>query len=130
MLREKGYRNNTFVLASRYGTDSEYGDAYLPVTPTDIWEDSFFAQFDSVEEALEALTIGAAEILGMSKTLGSIEKGKRADFAVFAENPLDYDLERFAGMHADMTILDGLIVYDAEEAAADEMCDLIFSLQL
>ena len=33
-------------------------------------------------------------------------------------------------MHADMTMVDGLIVYDAEEAAADEMCDLLFSMHL
>ena len=85
---------------------------------------------DTVEEAIEALTIGAAELLGKAKILGSIEKGKRADFVVVSENPLHSSLERFATMHADMTILDGLIVYDAEEAAADEMCDLLFSLQL
>ena len=130
MLREKGYRNTTLVLASRYGYDSDYRDAYLAAWPTDIWEDSFFGHFDSVKDAIDALTTGAAECLGMSKTLGTIEKGKRADFTVFGENPLDSSVERFAGMHADMTILDGLIVYDADEAAADEMCDLIFSLQL
>jgi predicted amidohydrolase YtcJ len=62
--------------------------------------------------------------------LGTIEKGKRADFVVFSDNPLNSSLERFATMHADMTIVDGLIVYDADEAAADEMCDLLFSLQL
>ncbi len=129
-LREKGYRNITLVLASRYGADSEFADAFLPTWPTDIWESNFFDQVDTVEEAITALTIGAAELLGMSKTLGSIEKGKRADFVVFGENPLDSSLERFASMHADMTILDGAIIYDAEESAADEMCDLLFSMQL
>lgn len=130
LLREKGYRNTTLVLASRYEPTEDYEGAYLPTWATDIWEDKFFEQVGSVEEAIDALTTGAAELLGMSSLLGSIEKGKRADFAVFSENPLNSSLERFATMHADMTMVDGLIVYDAEEAAADEMCDLLFSMHL
>lgn len=130
LLRDKGYRNTTLVLASRYEPSVDFEDAYLPTWPTDIWENNFFDQVDSVEEAIDALTIGAAELLGKSNSLGSIEKGKRADFVVFSENPMNSSLERFSTMHADMTILDGLIVYDADEAAADEMCDLLFSMQL
>lgn len=129
-LREKGYRNTTLILASPFGTDTEYADAFLAAPPTDIWENRFFEQFETAEEAIYALTLGAAELLGMSKELGSIEKGKRGDFVVFGENPLDNSVTWLAGIHADMTILDGLIVYDAEEAAADEMCDLLFSMHL
>jgi len=129
-LRDKGYRNTTLVLASLYAPSTDYEDTYLSTWPTDIWEDGFFNQVNSVEEAIDGLTVNAAELLGKSRMLGSIEKGKRADFVVFSENPLNSSLERFATMHADMTILDGLIVYDADEAAADEMCDLMFSMQL
>lgn len=130
LLREKGYRNTTLVLASRFEPSADYEDAYLSTRATDIWDENFICQMDSVEEAIQALTVDAAEILGLSKMLGTIEKGKRADFVVFSENPLNSSVERFASMHADMTILDGLIVYDADEAAADEMCDLLFSMQL
>ncbi|MBR3755659.1 MAG: amidohydrolase family protein [Firmicutes bacterium] len=130
LLREKGYRNIPLILASRYDASSDFEDAYLSTWPTDIWENRFFEYVDSVEAAINALTIDAAELLGKSKILGSIEKGKLADFAVFSENPLNSSLERFASMHADMTILDGHIVYDADEAAADEMCDLLFSMHL
>ena len=130
LLRDKGYRNTPLVLASRYEPTADYEDVYLPTWPTDIWENNFFDHVGSVEEAIDALTIGAAELLGKSGSLGSIEKGKRADFVVFSENPMNSSLERFATMHADMTILDGRIVYDADEAAADEMCDLLFSMQL
>ena len=129
-LRDKGYRNTTLVLASRYEPSKDYEDLYLPTWPTDIWENNFFSHVHTVEEAIDALTIEAAELLGKSNLIGSIEKGKRADFVVFAENPLNSSLERFAGMHAEKTIVDGLIVYDAEEAAADEMCDLMFSMQV
>ncbi|MBR5316067.1 MAG: amidohydrolase family protein [Firmicutes bacterium] len=130
MLRDKGYKNHTFILASKYTASADEEDAFLSTWPTDYLNESVFNHVDSVEEAIDALTINAAEIVGMSKELGSIEKGKRADFTVFHENPFNGSLQRFSTMHADMTIVDGLIVYDAEEAAADEMCDMLFSMQL
>jgi len=40
-------------------------------------------------DILKMATINNAEILGLSKDLGSIEKGKIADLAVFARNPLE-----------------------------------------
>jgi len=39
--------------------------------------------------ALQALTLNAAEILGVEKELGSIEPGKRADIVIFEGHPLD-----------------------------------------
>lgn len=41
------------------------------------------------DEALKALTIGAAEIFGVSNEIGSIEKGKSADFVVTDGDPLE-----------------------------------------
>lgn len=41
------------------------------------------------EEALKAITINAAEILGAADRVGSIEPGKDADFALFSGDPLD-----------------------------------------
>lgn len=130
LLRNKGYKNNTFVLASKYHQDIQGDESYLPTWPTELADASVFSHVDTVEDAIDELTIIAAELMGMSSELGSIEKGKRADFTVFEENPLDQTLQRFAGMHAEMTIVDGIIVYDAEEAAADEMCDMIFGMQV
>ncbi len=40
-------------------------------------------------EALKALTIGAAEIFGISNEIGSLEKGKSADFVVTDGDPLE-----------------------------------------
>lgn len=41
------------------------------------------------EDALKAVTINAAEIIGVSDKLGSLEEGKDADIAIFDRNPLD-----------------------------------------
>lgn len=41
------------------------------------------------ETALKAITINAAEILGISDRVGSLEKGKDADIVVFDKHPFD-----------------------------------------
>lgn len=46
------------------------------------------AQCVSVEEALHAITLGAAYTLKLDGEIGSIETGKIADFAVLGEDPL------------------------------------------
>ncbi len=49
------------------------------------------AQRISVSEALYAITMGAAHTLKMESEVGSIETGKRADFAILGDNPLAVD---------------------------------------
>lgn len=57
-------------------------------------------------EALKAITINAAEIVGLEDRIGSIEKGKDADIVIFDGNPIkDVDF------HVYMTIINGKIVY-------------------
>lgn len=41
------------------------------------------------EEALRCITINAAETLGVSDRIGSIEPGKDADFTLYADDPID-----------------------------------------
>lgn len=41
------------------------------------------------EEALKAITINSAEILGIDERVGSIEEGKDADIVIFSGHPLD-----------------------------------------
>ena len=43
----------------------------------------------SAEEALRAITLNPAELLGLGKQLGSIEEGKRADLLLVDGDPLD-----------------------------------------
>jgi predicted amidohydrolase YtcJ len=43
----------------------------------------------SVQEAMYAITLGAAYTLHMDHEIGSIEIGKRADFAILEDDPLE-----------------------------------------
>lgn len=57
-------------------------------------------------EALKAITINPAEIVGIDYRVGSIEVGKDADIVLFDGNPIkDVDFKTY------MTIIDGKIVY-------------------
>ena len=57
-------------------------------------------------EALKAITINPAEIVGIADRVGSIEVGKDADIVIFNGNPLkDIDSKTY------MTIIDGEIVF-------------------
>ena len=51
------------------------------------------AQKITVDEALYAITLGAAYTLRLDAEIGSIETGKRADFAILGANPTDVDPE-------------------------------------
>ena len=61
-------------------------------------------------DTLKAITINAAEIVGLADRIGSIEVGKDADIAIFDGNPIkDVNFETY------MTIIDGKIVYSRDK---------------
>lgn len=138
LARGKGYKSNTLVLAADKDllpdlSEEALADAELPFAvtwPTDYLNKSVFGHVNSVEEAVEQLTTGAAAILGRTRDFGSIEQGKIADFTVFDENPFDAGLKKFSSMRAAMTIMDSMVVYDEEDEAANEMLDLMTSMRL
>jgi imidazolonepropionase-like amidohydrolase len=57
------------------------------------------------DEALKAITIRPAEIIGVEGRIGSLEAGKDADLVVFSGHPLDYRTV------ADLVLIDGQVVY-------------------
>jgi len=56
-------------------------------------------------EALKAITINAAEILGLKDRLGSLEKGKDADIVIFDGHPFELTSQTY------MVLIDGKVVY-------------------
>ena len=71
------------------------GDVYEP--------DQALTRYD----ALEAVTIDAARVLGLEAELGSISPGKRADFTVLDDNPLRVSGERWADIRIWGVVLGG-----------------------
>jgi len=64
----------------------------------------------SFEEAIRAVTINAAEILGVADRVGSVEPGKDGDLVVLSKPPFTLEARVV------YTIVNGRIVYSAEES--------------
>jgi hypothetical protein len=69
-----------------------------------------------VDEALHAITLGAAWTLKLDHEIGSIECGKRADFAVLHDDPLAVDPAALKDVRVWGTVLGGR-VFEAGHAA-------------
>jgi hypothetical protein len=61
----------------------------------------------TVAQALHAITLGPAWTLGLEHEIGSIERGKSADFCVLDEDPLGADPARLKDLHVWGTVLAG-----------------------
>jgi predicted amidohydrolase YtcJ len=66
----------------------------------------------SVADALRTITLGAAYTLKLDGEVGSIECGKRADFAVLEDDPTTVAPERLKDVRIRGTVLGGQ-VFDA-----------------
>jgi len=72
----------------------------------------------SDNEALRLITINPAIQLGIDKRVGSIEKGKDGDIAIFDGHPLSvYAIPQ-------MTIVDGVVRFDLENDPSDMRLDI------
>ena len=60
------------------------------------------------EEALRAITINPAEVIGVADRVGSLEVGKDADLVVFSGHPFDYHTV------AELVLVDGQVAYRRE----------------
>ena len=81
----------------------------------DDWLDSKFVRASAAaaaaeglprDQALRAVTLSAAEVLGVADRIGSIAEGKDADLAVIAGDPLDVRAP------VDLVLVDGQIAYE------------------
>jgi imidazolonepropionase-like amidohydrolase len=83
-------------------------EAYVPKTRVVLFEAAIAAANGlSFRDALAAVTIDAAKILGIEKQVGSLEVGKDGDIALYDGDPFEYT------SHCVGTIINGKIVSEA-----------------
>ena len=63
----------------------------------------------SVDEALHAITLGAAYTLKLDRDIGSIETGKIADFAILAQDPTEGDGNALKDIEVKGTVSSGVV---------------------
>lgn len=61
-------------------------------------------------QALEAITLDAARILGLQDEIGSLAAGKRADFTILDADPFDVDPEDWPTIGVWGVVLDGRVI--------------------
>lgn len=65
----------------------------------------------SIYEALKGITINVAYQYGLECSLGSIKKGKKADFVILNKNPLTCDADEIKNIKVEATFIDGKQVF-------------------
>lgn len=98
-----------------------------PTAPLDPWEqievvmlrkepahtESFMPEEGlTLEQAIEAYTMGAAYQLGWDNIIGSVEVGKRADLIVLSQNLFDIPPEKIHETDALLTMIGGKVVHE------------------
>ncbi|WP_162844095.1 amidohydrolase [Sinobacterium caligoides] len=63
----------------------------------------------TVDEALKAVTIDAAYILGLDRDIGSIQSGKKADFVVLEKNPYSVKPDQLREIKIIGTVFEGRV---------------------
>ncbi len=112
MVRTYGdTRNASFETAAKlkqagikFALQSGY-ESYVPKTRVVLYEAALaVANGLSFEDGLRAITIDAAEILGIANRVGSLERGKDADLVCFDGDPFEYT------SHVCEVIINGVLV--------------------
>jgi hypothetical protein len=78
------------------------------------------AQAITREEAIRCATIGGAHLSYDEDSKGSLEPGKLADLVVLSDDPLTCAEDEIATIVAELTIVDGNVVFDRESIANRE----------
>lgn len=82
-------------------------ESYVPKTRVVLWEAAIACAYGcSFADALGLITESAAQLLGISDRVGSLEVGKDGDMALFDGDPFEYTT------HCIGTVIDGNVVSD------------------
>ena len=85
-------------------------EGYVPKTRVILWEGALAAANGlSFDATLEALTLAPAKLLGIADRVGSLEKGKDGDLALFDGDPFEFTT------HCVGTVINGVVVSEGEE---------------
>jgi imidazolonepropionase-like amidohydrolase len=85
-------------------------EGYVPKTRVVLWEGAMAAANGlAFADALHALTLGPARLLGLADRVGSLEKGKDGDLALFDGDPFEYTT------HCVGTVINGVLASAGEE---------------
>ncbi len=85
-------------------------EGYVPKTRVVLWEGAMAAANGlAFEDTLRALTLAPAKLLGIAQRVGSLEKGKDGDLALFDGDPFEFTT------HCVGTIINGRLVSEGEE---------------
>lgn len=74
------------------------------------------AEAVDIHTALRSYTAWSARQMFLENEIGSLEAGKRADIAVWDRDPYSVSIDQVKDMKCLMTLLDGEVVYRAEES--------------
>ena len=92
-----------------FAIESGY-ESYVPKTRVVLWEAGLAAARGlTQEQALAAITIDAARLIGADKRVGSIEPGKDGDIAIFDGDPFEYT------SHVVDVVIDGHVVSETPQ---------------
>jgi imidazolonepropionase-like amidohydrolase len=85
-------------------------ESYVPKTRVVLFEAAIAVKYGlRFEDALAALTIDAARILGVDRRLGSLEPGKDADLALYDGDPFEYT------SHCTGVVINGQVVSETPQ---------------
>ncbi|MCA3004730.1 MAG: amidohydrolase family protein [Phycisphaerales bacterium] len=116
MMRQNGEAENaSFATAAKlkaagvpFALQSGF-EAYVPKTRVVLLEAGVAAAYGlSKEDALAAITIDAARLIGQAGRVGSLEVGKDGDVALYSGDPLEYTT------HCTAVVIDGKIVFEGK----------------
>ncbi|NNF57122.1 MAG: amidohydrolase family protein [Rhodothermaceae bacterium] len=112
MVRAGGERENATMETAKllheagipFTLQSGY-EAYVPKTRVVLFEAAIASAYGlAPDAALSAITLDAAQILGIADRVGSLEEGKDADLVLFDGDPLEYT------SHVCTVVVDGRVV--------------------